>query len=126
MFRIAVVSMPWPLFNRPSLQLGTLKSYLKSCDHGLDISTYPAYLEVAAQIGFGLYHNISKHSWIAEAVYASVCTTTRSLEQIKDRLAAHSLESLQNFFCDLVQKRIMLKEKDRYLSLAIKEGDFQR
>lgn len=72
MFRIALVSMPWPLFNRPSLQMGTLQSYLKRHDASLDIHTYPAYLEIAAQIGFGLYHEISKHSWMAEAVYASL------------------------------------------------------
>lgn len=72
MFRIALISAPWPLFNRPSLQLGTLKSYLQYHDSALDVSTYPAYLEVAAQIGFELYHEISKHSWVAEAVYASL------------------------------------------------------
>lgn len=72
MFRIALISMPWPLFNRPSIQLGALKSYLASQDDALDISTYPIYLEVAAQIGFELYHEISKHSWITEAIYASL------------------------------------------------------
>ena len=25
---VALVSAPWPLFNRPSIQLGTLKAYL--------------------------------------------------------------------------------------------------
>ncbi|MEW6327550.1 MAG: RiPP maturation radical SAM C-methyltransferase [Thermodesulfobacteriota bacterium] len=72
MFRIALISMPWPLFNRPSIQLGALKSYLAAQDDALDISTYPVYLEVAARIGFELYHEISKHSWITEAIYASL------------------------------------------------------
>ncbi len=70
MFRVTLVSMPWPFFNRPSLQLGALKSYLKADGDGLDVSAYPAYLEVAAEIGFPLYQEISQRSWMAEAAYA--------------------------------------------------------
>lgn len=46
----------------------------------------------------------------------------RSLKDLKEKFPGHSLESLQKFFNDLVQKGIMLGEKDQYLSLAVREG----
>ncbi len=29
LFRLALIAMPWSIFNRPSIQLGALKSYLE-------------------------------------------------------------------------------------------------
>ncbi|MFH1147551.1 MAG: RiPP maturation radical SAM C-methyltransferase [Pseudomonadota bacterium] len=72
MFRITLVSMPWPLFNRPSLQLAALRSYLLSKRTDLEVSIHPAYLEIAAAIGLDFYHEISQNNWFAEAAYASL------------------------------------------------------
>ena len=68
--RIALVAMPWPLFNRPSIQLGVLKGYLQKTCPELEVRNYHPYLHVAARIGFELYHQISSSSWLAEALAA--------------------------------------------------------
>ena len=62
--------MPWPLFNRPSIQLGTLKAYLESRTNWLKIDTKHPYLEVASIIGTVLYHWISQNAWVSESLYA--------------------------------------------------------
>ena len=62
--------MPWALFNRPSIQLGTLKAYLESRPNDLLVHTSHPYLEVASLLGPELYHWISRNPWVSEALYA--------------------------------------------------------
>jgi len=64
--------MPWPIFNRPSIQLGTIKSYLKKKADWLRVSTKHPYLEVAAALKPDLYHWISQNTWVGEALYAPI------------------------------------------------------
>lgn len=64
--------MPWPIFNRPSIQLGILKAYLENKTTWLTVTTFHPYLEVAHKLGVGVYHFISQRLWIAEAVYATI------------------------------------------------------
>jgi ribosomal peptide maturation radical SAM protein 1 len=72
LFNISLVSMPWSLFNRPSIQLGSLKAYLaKEADNIAVHDSYP-YLEIASKLGPELYHWISQNSWVGEALYAAV------------------------------------------------------
>lgn len=70
--KIALVSPPWPLYTRPSIQLGTLKAFVRSRFPQVDISTHHFYLQVAEAIGFRLYHAISERTWLAETVYAAL------------------------------------------------------
>jgi ribosomal peptide maturation radical SAM protein 1 len=70
--RIALISTPWPLYNRPSIQLGTLKAYLRSLYPAMPVETHHVYLKLAQSIGYRLYHEISKRTWLAEAVYAAL------------------------------------------------------
>ncbi len=70
--RLALVSMPWALFNRPSIQLGGLKAYLAADRAWLRVDTLHPYLEVADKIGTDLYHWISQDSWIGEACYSAL------------------------------------------------------
>ena len=70
--RIALVAMPWPIFNRPSLQLGTLKAFLEANLPGLQVDTFHPYLEIAARLGPELYQQISKDMWLSEAGYAAL------------------------------------------------------
>ncbi len=67
--KIALISMPWSLFNRPSIQLGCLKSFL---DHNSDFQTdtYHPYLPLAAAIGTDLYYKVSVNGWAGEALFA--------------------------------------------------------
>jgi ribosomal peptide maturation radical SAM protein 1 len=62
--------MPWPLFNRPSIQLGTLKAYLDTRTNWLEVNTEHPYLEVAGILGTELYHWISQNVWVSESLYA--------------------------------------------------------
>ena len=62
--------MPWALFNRPSIQLGTLKAFLESKNDQLLVDTSHPYLEVASIIGPELYHWISQNHWVSEALYS--------------------------------------------------------
>ena len=61
--------MPWAIFNRPSIQLGSLKAYLdqhSSCHTEL----FHPYLQVAVNIGSEHYHHLALNSWAGEALYA--------------------------------------------------------
>ncbi len=62
--------MPWALFNRPSIQLGTLKAYVESRNDKLQVHTNHPYLEVASILGPDLYYWICKNPWVSEALYA--------------------------------------------------------
>jgi len=79
---VVLLSTPWPIFSRPSIQLGTLKSYLKSQFPDLEVITYHFYLKVAESIGYKLYQAISERTWLAETVYAALLYPER-LESIK-------------------------------------------
>jgi ribosomal peptide maturation radical SAM protein 1 len=70
--RVALISTPWPLYNRPSIQLGTLKAYLKSIYTELQVESHHVYLKLAEAIGYRRYHEISKRTWLAEAAYAAI------------------------------------------------------
>jgi len=69
---IALISTPWPLYSRPSIQLGTLKAYLKSEFPKLQIKALHLYLKIAERIGYKLYHEISEKTWPAESIYAAL------------------------------------------------------
>jgi len=69
---IILISAPWPLFSRPSIQLGALKSYLRQEIPDLKVKTHHFYLKLAAAIGYRLYHEISEKTWLAESVYAAL------------------------------------------------------
>jgi ribosomal peptide maturation radical SAM protein 1 len=69
---IALVSPPWPLYTRPSIQLGTLKAFVRSRFPHIRVSAYHFYLQVAEAIGYRLYHSISERTWLAETVYGAL------------------------------------------------------
>ena len=67
---VALVSTPWPLYSRPSIQLGTLKSYLQSQSANVTVEAHHVYLNVAERLGYQLYQEIAERTWIAESIYA--------------------------------------------------------
>ena len=69
---VALISTPWPLYNRPSIQLGALKAYLRSIYPDMQVDCHHVYLKVAESIGYRQYHEISKRTWLAETVYAAL------------------------------------------------------
>ena len=68
--RIVLISTPWPLYNRPSIQLGALKAYLRSTQPNLEIDAGHVYLKLAEALGYRLYQHISERTWLAESIYA--------------------------------------------------------
>jgi ribosomal peptide maturation radical SAM protein 1 len=70
-FRVALVSMPWPFADRPSIQLATLQAYLgKHLAGAVSVRAFHPYVHIAASLGFDVYQKIAEHSWVAEALYA--------------------------------------------------------
>ena len=68
-FNLGLVSMPWSIFNRPSIQLAALKAFLDR-DNTLATTLFHPYLAAAAAIGTESYHYLAKNSWAGEALYS--------------------------------------------------------
>jgi len=68
-FQILLVSAPWSLFHRPSIQVATLRSYLEM-EGGYTVRNRHLYLDVAKKIGVDLYSRIARSSWAGEALFA--------------------------------------------------------
>ncbi len=72
LFHVGLVAMPWQLMHRPSVQLGALKSYLTQNVRNIQVRNLHPYLGVAKVLGTELYHLISQHVWLSEALYAGL------------------------------------------------------
>ena len=72
LFRLGLISMPWALFNRPSVQLGALKSYLAQSEPDVRVRCLHPYLGLAKAIGLDLYREISQDVWLCEGLYAGL------------------------------------------------------
>jgi ribosomal peptide maturation radical SAM protein 1 len=70
--KVVLVSAPWPLYSRPSIQIGTLKAYLKKKFPDLKVDAHHFYLTVAEDIGYRRYQAISERTWLAETIYAAL------------------------------------------------------
>ena len=90
--KIALVSTPWPLYSRPSIQLGALKAFLQTRISDLEIDVFHFYLSLAEAIGYKLYHQISERTWLAESVYAALLYPQR----LKKAAALFQKESAGN------------------------------
>ena len=70
-FKVALCSMPWAIFNRPSIQLASLKSYLQhKSNYGVD--TFHPYLDIAALLGIDIYPEIALSGWAGEALFSAL------------------------------------------------------
>lgn len=75
---IALVSPPWPLYTRPSIQLGALKAFVRSRFPNTRVRAHHLYLQVAEAIGYRAYHAISERTWLAETVYGALLYPDRA------------------------------------------------
>jgi ribosomal peptide maturation radical SAM protein 1 len=78
--RIALVSAPWPLFNRPSIQLGTLKAYVQQNLPSMRVDAHHLYLSFAEKLGYETYRTISERTWLSESCFAGLLYPERSAE----------------------------------------------
>ena len=70
--KIVLVSAPWPLFSRPSIQLAALKAYLKKQVPDVEVCASHFFLKVAEAVGYDLYGRVCERTWLAEAVYGAL------------------------------------------------------
>jgi ribosomal peptide maturation radical SAM protein 1 len=106
---VALISAPWPFFSRPSIQLGTLKAYLKHALPDLAIDAHHFYLKLAAEIGYDTYQSISERSWLAESIYAALLypqrqAAARKLFESQARKAARLRRVNFELLCEKVKK----------------------
>ena len=94
---IALVAMPWPLFNRPSVQLGALKAYLEREEPRFSVQAFHPYLEVARVLGLDIYSWISRNVWVSEALYAALLFPSQRKEAGK--IVAEALRRTKNSHC---------------------------
>ena len=87
--KIILLSTPWPLYSRPSIQLGTIKAYLLAQHPDVDVQADHAFLKIAAALGYPLYHEISERTWLSEAVYAALLYPRR-VEMIEKFFNRHA------------------------------------
>ena len=104
--RVVLVSTPWPIYNRPSIQIGALKSYLESQYPNLTVKAQHAYLKVAQTIGYKLYHEISERTWLAETIYAALLYPQR-FESIKKLFIR---EARKNPFLQSVEFEALIRQ----------------
>ena len=96
---ICLVSTPWPLFKRPSIQLGSLKSFLNKELKDTRVDTVHMYLNVANAIGYDVYQALSKRTWLAESVYAALLYPEKS-------------DAIERFFRKQISRNQVLRAVD--------------
>lgn len=87
---MVLISTPWPLYSRPSIQIGTLKAYLKKKFPDLKVHAHHFYLKIAEAIGYRYYRAVSERTWLAETLYGALLYPDRfdRIQKIFDREAA--------------------------------------
>lgn len=68
-FRALLVSAPWALFHRPSIQLAILRNYLQA-EGGYPVENRHLYLNIARKIGIERYSRIGRSGWAGDALFA--------------------------------------------------------
>ena len=66
---IALISMPWSIFNRPSIQLGALKSFVER-ESDCQVDAFHPYLHTAKAIGTTTYSKLALSGWAGEALFS--------------------------------------------------------
>ncbi|NTV42603.1 MAG: RiPP maturation radical SAM protein 1, partial [Syntrophobacteraceae bacterium] len=79
---MALVSTPWPLYNHPSIQLGTLKAFLGHRHPDLKVDAHHFFLKAARAVGYQTYQAVSERIWPAECLFAAMLFPER-LEAIE-------------------------------------------
>jgi ribosomal peptide maturation radical SAM protein 1 len=97
--KVALISAPWPLYNRPSIQIGTLKAHLRKKFPKLKVDSHHFYLKVAEAIGYRYYQAISERTWLAETVYAAL-------------LYPENIEAIKKVFYKNAKGKILPRDMD--------------
>jgi ribosomal peptide maturation radical SAM protein 1 len=113
---LMLLSPPWPIYHRPSIQLGALKAYLARQFPMIRVEACHLYLQMAAAIGYEIYQAISERTWLAEAVYAALLHPDRfeTIEKRFRRAAAGQKRLSHLNFRDLCRQ--VEQETERWMS----------
>ncbi len=90
-FNIALIAPPWPMFNRPSIQLACLSAYLKDNIKDIEVRAFHPYLFLYEKIGQNPYSEIADSSWASEAFGAMLLYPQR--EEILISIIKNALSS---------------------------------
>jgi hypothetical protein len=69
---VMLISAPWALYNRPSIQIGALKAYLSHQFPSLPVQAEHFHFQTATRLGYPLYQAVSQRTWIAECIAAAL------------------------------------------------------
>ncbi|GAB4341019.1 MAG: RiPP maturation radical SAM C-methyltransferase [Desulfobulbaceae bacterium] len=120
--RLALVSMPWAIFNRPSIQLGALQAWLRVHDPAVQTVSLHPYLEVAKRLGPETYAIISEDGWAGEALYAPLLfpeMRESAARVFRDSLGREKARGLPPFAA-------LVEELDDQLDRWLDRTDFSR
>ncbi len=116
---IALLSTPWALFNRPSIQLGSLKAFIKVHEPELVVKAFHFYLPIAAALGYPVYEEISQSTGLSEPLYAALLYPERfeAIERFWRKKARRSDQLHEVSFQDLCERlegasRRLIKSQD--------------
>lgn len=91
--KIALIAPPWPIFNRPSIQLASLSAYLRKQLPQVECRCFHPYLFLYEKIGARLYGIISESSWASEAIGGMLLTP--GYEEIQAKLVVRALKDAE-------------------------------
>jgi len=122
---VALVSLPWVLYDRPSIQLGVLKAFLDQ--RGIQANCFHLHLRFAAKLGYQVYRDISREYWIAESIASSllfpemnpdITTFCKKLCK-KLRITPFNFDIVKEQFNDFVTKSISSINFEEYKLIGI-------
>lgn len=130
--RVALVSMPWPMVNRPSLQLATLKSYVEE-KSTYTVDCFHPYLCIAKAIGIDTYARIARSGWAGEALFAPLLfpeMKSRAKQLFQQSLArkdpaAADFEEMVQLIEQSISKWLMTIQTDHYRLVGLSVCFFQ-
>ena len=108
--------MPWPLANRPSIQLGTLKSFLEVKAPEVWVDCYHPYLKVANLLGLREYNILAQRTWVAEAIYAYLLNPENQSEILDLVAREHRSKEIQ-FDLETMASQIFNLHQSRHFNL---------
>ena len=86
--KCALIAPPWPIFNRPSIQLAVLSAYLRHNLTDVDCRCFHPYLALYANMGADDYSVVAESSWASEAIGAMIFDPTYMEKKVSMALKA--------------------------------------
>lgn len=68
--KVLLISMPWSSFDRPSIQIGVLSSYL--IENGIEVDTKHYYLQLVNKLGPGIYSELANCRFKGTVLYSEL------------------------------------------------------